>query len=115
MTRAPMIESVATVTARHGDAFAEELAQRACVRRQLELWGAVLIVAEQAWETGVVWEACDEAGVIVWPEDDTYAQERYQVLQDDICERAMQAAKAGISKAFVSAAREVLDHERRRR
>lgn len=96
MPRAPKIESVATVTALHGDAFAEELSQR-------------------AWDTGVVWEACDEAGVIIWPEDDTYAQERYQVLQDDICERAMQTAKPAISKAFVTAAKEVLDRERRRR
>lgn len=89
------MKAVKVVTAAQGDAFAEELSQR-------------------AWDTGVEWEACDEACVLFWPEDDTYAQERYQVLQDDICERALQGAKAAIAKAFVGAAREVIARERQR-
>ena len=93
MVRAPNVKVVSHVTRQHGEAFVEAWFERT---------------------VDVMWQACDDTEIMEWPEWDQTAQNRYAVLQDEICDQVFRATRAAIAEAFTKAARKVLARERKR-
>jgi hypothetical protein len=91
--RKPEIEMVSRVTIEHGLSFA------------------------QGWYEGDgdISDACDETGIMTFPEWETELKEvhfRYHDLTDEICANVFGLVKRQIAEAFVRAANEVLDREK---
>lgn len=92
----PKLEMVSVVTPEQGETFAEE-------------WFDTSLVS------GLLYDACQIAKIIEWPENDDDAQERHHKITDEICKRTFEAAKGAITEAFVRVATAVLARESRRR
>jgi len=95
--RLPRLTFNTRVTRQHGEVFAAE-------------WFPTSFQGEE------VWAAFGETHIMEWPNGELYdpRQERYQEIEDEILERTFLAVRAGVIEAFVKAAREVLNRERRR-
>lgn len=88
-----------SVTTEHGGIFADE-------------WLA------QVRSGGEMFDAFAKSGVIEWPDagqDGTKAQERYDELATEILERTCDDLREAVVKAFLNAARDVIERERRER
>ena len=95
LIRPARLAFVRRVTAKHGETFAEE-------------W------FKESRSTLVLVDAFATTQLVVWPEDDADAQERFKDIEDEIFDRIFAAARGAIGEAFVKAAREVLAWERKR-
>ena len=95
----PKLTIARVVRSHHGNTFTEEL------------FAAL-------WSTGTPYDSFAETHLIGWPDDETRsdlaeAQQRYRVIETEIIRRTFEAVERRLADAFVEAATEVLNRERR--
>jgi hypothetical protein len=93
---------------------------RRVTRRQGEVFAEHWLYAYGHTES--MTDAFAETRAIEWPDEPAWPismgqnprQARYMEIEDEILERTFAAVKGDVAEAFVKAAREILDRERRR-
>lgn len=81
--------------------------------------GAIFMqcLLHEATRGGVFYNAYALAGLVEWPDeqsDYTPAKRRYESIEEEILRRTLFEVEGKIAEAFVAAAREVIERERRR-